>query len=96
MTLANFTQNEIGQLYSQHTETTGQVFHDGAIERAWYWTESQPWLVNALARQTVEVILKNDYSVTITAKIIDQSAQSLILRNDIHFKSLKDGLKHQN
>jgi hypothetical protein len=93
MTLANFTQDEIGQLYSQHTEATGQVFHDGAIERAWYWTEGQPWLVNALARQTVKVILKNDYSVNISAKIIDDAAQSLILRNDTHFYSLKVRLK---
>jgi type II secretory pathway predicted ATPase ExeA len=93
MTLANFTQDQIGQLYSQHTEATGQVFHDEAIERAWYWTEGQPWLVNALARQTVEVILKKDYSVNITAKIIDDVAQSLILRNDTHFDSLKERLK---
>ncbi|MDR0615054.1 MAG: hypothetical protein LBF82_03760 [Lactobacillales bacterium] len=93
MTLANFTQDEIGQLYSQHTEATGQIFQDEAIERAWYWTEGQPWLVNALARQTVEVILKKDYSVNVTAKIIDQAAQALILRNDTHFDSLSERLK---
>jgi hypothetical protein len=92
MTLANFTQDQIGELYGQHTEATGQVFHDEAIERAWYWTEGQPWLVNALARQTVEVILKKDYSVNVTAQYINDAAQSLILRNDTHFDSLKERL----
>ncbi|MDR0622052.1 MAG: ATP-binding protein [Deltaproteobacteria bacterium] len=93
MTLANFTQEQIGELYGQHSEATGQVFHDKAIEQAWYWTEGQPWLVNALARQTVEVILKNDYSFPVTAENIDQSSKSLILQNDTHLDSLKERLK---
>jgi rhamnogalacturonyl hydrolase YesR len=51
LTLADFTLDEISRLYHQHTEATGQAFEENAIERAWYWTEGQPWLVNALARQ---------------------------------------------
>ncbi|MDR1083881.1 MAG: hypothetical protein LBP22_03245 [Deltaproteobacteria bacterium] len=33
-TLANFTRTETGSLCSQHTEATGQVFTDQAVERA--------------------------------------------------------------
>ncbi|MDR1297456.1 MAG: AAA-like domain-containing protein, partial [Deltaproteobacteria bacterium] len=54
MTLANFTLDEIRSLYHQHTEATGQVFEESAVERAWYWTEGQPWLVNAMAQEIIE------------------------------------------
>jgi hypothetical protein len=93
MTLANFTAEEIGELYRQHTEATGQVFEDAAIERAWHWSEGQPWLVNALAKALLTTVLKSDFSIAIATKHIDQAAQALILRNDTHFDSLKERLK---
>jgi hypothetical protein len=93
LTLANFTQDEVRQLYSQHTEATGQIFDESAIVQAWYWTEGQPWLVNALANVLLADKLKNDYSVLITGEHVDQAAQALILRNDTHFDSLKERLK---
>jgi hypothetical protein len=89
MTLANFTQDEIGRLYRQHTESTGQVFDDGAIGRSWYWTEGQPWLVNALAYEIVERQIKGNYSVIISGTDVDQAAKDLIVRNDAHFDSLR-------
>jgi hypothetical protein len=58
-TLSDFTLEEVKTLYVQHTEATGQVFEDEAVQRAWHWSEGQPWLVNALARQVVETILEN-------------------------------------
>ncbi|MDR3135102.1 MAG: AAA-like domain-containing protein [Deltaproteobacteria bacterium] len=88
MTLNNFTQEEIGHLYRQHTEATGQVFDDAAIGRAWHWSEGQPWLVNALARQIIEAKLKNDYSANVTALLVDEAAESLIKRRDTHIDSL--------
>ncbi|MDR3153100.1 MAG: ATP-binding protein [Deltaproteobacteria bacterium] len=93
MTLANFTQEEIGRLYGQHTEATGQVFEDGAVERAWRWSEGQPWLANALARQIVEVKLKDDRSAKITAFTVDEAAETLIKRRDTHIDSLLERLK---
>ncbi|MDR1611472.1 MAG: ATP-binding protein, partial [Planctomycetota bacterium] len=54
LTLDNFSREQVAELYRQHTEATGQVFEPEAVDRAWYWTEGQPWLVNALARQVVE------------------------------------------
>jgi hypothetical protein len=93
MTLANFTQEEIGQLYGQHTEATGQVFEESAIAKAWLWTEGQPWLVNALARQIVQINLKNDYSVVITDLQVNRAAENLIDRRDSHIDSLLERLK---
>jgi hypothetical protein len=91
--LANFTQSEIKTLYHQHTEATGQVFVDGAVERTWYWSQGQPWLVNALAKQVIEKILKFDYSVAISAELIDKAAEDLFLRQDAHIDSLFERLK---
>jgi hypothetical protein len=88
LTLANFTQDEIGRLYRQHTEATGQVFEDEAVARAWHWSGGQPWLVNALARQIVEVSLGNDYSARVTAAHFDEAAEALIKRRDTHLDSL--------
>jgi hypothetical protein len=93
LTLANFTKEEIHSLYCQHTEATGQIFTHEAIDQAWYWTEGQPWLVNALACEAVVKQLKNDYSTVIAGSNIDQAAETLILRRDTHIDSLLDRLK---
>jgi hypothetical protein len=53
-TLDNFTREQLAELYRRHTEAVKQVFEPEAVDRAWYWSEGQPWLVNALARQVVE------------------------------------------
>ncbi|MDR0548043.1 MAG: AAA-like domain-containing protein [Deltaproteobacteria bacterium] len=93
LTLANFTREDIQTLYHQHTEASGQIFDDLAIDRVWYWSEGQPWLVNALAYEAVVKISKNNYSQTITGDIIDQAAQASILRQDTHLDSLLERLK---
>jgi hypothetical protein len=93
LTLANFTQDEIGTLYKQHTEASGQIFEPDAIERAWYWTEGQPWLVNALAYETITKILNKDYTVTVTKDMINSAAEAIIKRRDTHIDSLLERLK---
>jgi hypothetical protein len=88
LTLADFTVGEIKDLYGQHAEAVGQIFTEEAVHRAWYWSEGQPWLVNALARQVVEKILKFDFQPAITADLIDQAAGILMRRRDTHIDSL--------
>jgi hypothetical protein len=93
LTLANFTYDEIKILYSQHTDASGQIFEDSVFEMAWYLTEGQPWLVNALAYEAVCEILKNDHSKHVTGDIIDHAAAILIKRRDTHIDSLRERLK---
>ncbi|MDR1827751.1 MAG: AAA-like domain-containing protein [Methylobacteriaceae bacterium] len=93
LTLTNFTVEQVAELYQQHTEATGQVFEKGAVERAWYWCEGQPWLVNALARQIVEDDLARDYSKPVTAAHFEAAARTLIERNDVHLDYLLHWLK---
>ena len=92
LTLANFSFEEVQELYQQHTEATGQVFTPEAIHHAFYLTDGQPWLVNALARQATQVLVK-DITQPITIEVINQAKEILIQRQDTHLDSLAERLK---
>lgn len=87
LTLSNFSREEIAELYGQHTVDTGQRFEPEAIARAHALTGGQPWLVNALAREAVEV-LRPEPREPVTADDIDLAARILIERQDTHLDSL--------
>ncbi|MDR1036514.1 MAG: AAA-like domain-containing protein [Deltaproteobacteria bacterium] len=88
LTLNDFTREEIKSLYDQHTFETGQIFEPKTIDRVWFWSEGQPWLVNALPFAVIFEQFKNNYSKVITGDDIDLAAQHLILTNPTHFDSL--------
>jgi len=93
LTLRNFKYEEVAALYSQHTELTGQVFEQDAVEFIFEQTQGQPWLVNAVARECVEKICKLDYSITITKEMARTAINNLILQRGTHFDSLMERLK---
>jgi hypothetical protein len=92
LTLRNFTRDEVAELYQQHTGDTGQPFLPEAVERAFYWTQGQPWLVNALARQMVEQLVP-DRSQPLTAAHVDTAKEILLRRQDTHLDSLAERLR---
>jgi hypothetical protein len=51
---ADFTQNEIAALYGQYTVESGQEFTAEAIDQVFFYTQGQPWLVNAIAREITQ------------------------------------------
>jgi hypothetical protein len=93
MSLSNFSLEEIKALYAQHTEATGQIFLEDAARRAFYWSQGQPLLVNALAAETLYEILAEDYRPEITGDLIDKAAANLIERRDANIDSLMAHLK---
>ncbi|NLD92048.1 MAG: ATP-binding protein [Fibrobacter sp.] len=95
MTIGNFTFDEIALLYKQHTDDTGQVFNNDAIDSVNFWTSGQPWLVNAVARECVEKLLNRDYSKPITVELVNQAVEVLIKRRDTHIDSLLERLKEE-
>jgi hypothetical protein len=95
LTLQNFSKDEVAELYAQHTTDTGQQFDPEAVELAWQQTQGQPWLVNAIANESVAEILKSDYSQVVTSKIIEQAIQNIILRRDTHIESLLARLREK-
>ncbi|NES18397.1 MAG: ATP-binding protein, partial [Symploca sp. SIO3E6] len=94
LTLRNFTQVEVAELYEQHTSATGQVFSPEAVQRSFELTQGQPWLVNALARQIVEVILPESQQ-TIETNHVEQAKEILIQRQDTHLDSLASLLREK-
>ena len=95
LSLKNFTESEIVELYNQHSNETGQMFDPDAIDKVVWWTNGQPWLVNAIARECIEKLIKNDYSKPITSDMIEQAIQTIILRRDVHIDSLLERLNEQ-
>jgi hypothetical protein len=91
--LRNFNQPEVAELLGQHVAAQGQVFEQDAIDLIWQQTCGQPWLVNALAHECVAKLLGNDYTKPITAELVQQAIQNIILRRDTHIDSLLERLK---
>jgi len=90
--LGNFTPDEVGTLYAQHTADTGQKFTAEAVARAFELTAGQPWLVNALAAEIVdEMAIPADTPITLDH--IEQAKERLILARATHLDSLVDKLK---
>lgn len=92
ITLGSFTLADVAALYQQHTDDTGQVFTLAAIDHAFYLTQGQPWLVNALARQVVEDVAPNP-EMAIAPVHLDAAKEVLIQRQDTHLDSLAERLR---
>jgi hypothetical protein len=92
LTLRNFNESEVAELYQQHTTDTGQVFTPEALQLAFYLTQGQPWLVNALARQLIEEVAPEP-EITITSIMVEEAKEILIRRQDTHLDSLAERLR---
>jgi AAA-like domain len=92
LTLRNFNESEVAELYQQHTTDTGQIFAPAATQLAFELTQGQPWLVNALARQLTEEIAPEP-QITITPVMVEEAKEILIRRQDTHLDSLAERLR---
>ena len=91
--LRNFNEDEVRELYAQHTAATGQVFEPGVLDAVMEWSGGQPWLVNALARECVEKIHDFRYDEPIKAADVEIAKETIICRRDTHIDSLMDRLR---
>ncbi len=94
--LGNFSQEEIHDLYLQHTAATGQEFDESCFPMIWEATEGQPWLVNALGYEvTMEMRENRDRSVRIIPEMIYRAQERIIYRRDTHIDILIDKLREE-
>jgi len=94
LVLGNFSKDEIAELYAQHTTETGQIFAPGCVDKVMEYTDGQPWLVNAIAREVTEKMIENrDRSVVITPDMIEEAKERLIIARQTHIMQLADKLK---
>ncbi|MEV6948091.1 ATP-binding protein [Streptomyces sp. NPDC051172] len=85
--LGDFTEPEVVELYGQHTTQTGQEFTPDAVQRAFWCTQGQPWLVNALAYEITRR-MRIPQSEPVTAEHVDEAKERLILARATHLDSL--------
>ncbi|MFZ1640194.1 MAG: ATP-binding protein [Candidatus Contendobacter sp.] len=91
--LGNFTVEDMAALYAEHTAETGQRFTEDALARAWDLSRGQPWLVNALGYETCfRMPAGRDRAQPITAELLDEAKEALILRRETHLDQLADKL----
>lgn len=94
--LGNFSQAEVVALYEQHTAETGQPFAAGVLEEVWRLTRGQPWLVNALGYEVCfEMAAGRVREQPITANMIIEAKERLILRRETHLDQLVDKLQEE-
>ncbi|MCL2102319.1 MAG: ATP-binding protein [Fibromonadales bacterium] len=93
LNLKNFTKEDVAELYNQHTQATGQIFEPQAVDCIFEQTQGQPWLVNAIARESVEKITQYNYSQPVTAELAQQAIHNIVLARGTHFDSLMERLK---
>lgn len=92
--LSNFSPQEVTDLLAQHTEETGQLFEQEAIDYIYYLTQGQPWLVNAIAYEAAFMEVK-DRTQPITKTVIEKVKEIIIKRRDTHLDSLIDKLEEE-
>jgi hypothetical protein len=90
--LADLTLTQVQELYAQHTDATGQVFTEAALQRIYDLTQGQPWLVNALGRELCFDEQAIPFEQTVTETDVDFAAEILIKRRDVHLDQLADKL----
>jgi hypothetical protein len=85
--LTNFTFAQVADLYTQHTDATGQHFTPQAVQRAFEASQGQPWLANALAAEAIDE-MDIDICEPITDEHMDQAVERLIIARATHLDSL--------
>jgi hypothetical protein len=85
--IGDFTQQQVAALYAQHTAETAQELTPEAVDRAFCYSNGQPWLTNALAREVIEEMGVQP-PVPITADHMDEAKERLILARATHLDSL--------
>ena len=94
--LRDFSEPKVRALLAQHTAETGQPWTEEAQQAVWKLTAGQPWLVNALARQTCgRDPAGRDRTRPLTADAIQRAREQLILRRDTHLDQLTDKLQEE-
>jgi hypothetical protein len=91
--LGNFSQKEIKDLYTLHTDHTGQKFEEDIFPLVWEYTGGQPWLVNAIAYEACfEIPEGKDRTKSIGINILREAKENLVVRRDTHLDQLIDKL----
>jgi hypothetical protein len=90
LTLRAFTREEIAALYSQHEEQTGQSVSPAVTDQIYFYTQGQPFLVNAFAQYLCSAAPS---PTSITVEQVEAAKERLIRSLTTHADSLGQRLR---
>jgi hypothetical protein len=94
--LTNFNRADIEDLFAQFQKDTKIDIEQQALEQIWKLTDGQPWLVNAIAYEICfEMIPRKQDIKTIRLKEVEEAAENLIQRREIHVRNLMEKLNEE-
>lgn len=85
--IGELDESDVGELFDQYTAETGQAVTPEARARVFRYTQGQPWLTNALARELTEE-MRLPLDLPITAEHVDLAKERLIQARAMHLDSL--------
>ncbi|MBN2442277.1 MAG: AAA-like domain-containing protein, partial [Spirochaetales bacterium] len=91
--LQNFNRDEIKSLFLQYAKDTEINIDEQVFTRLWELTNGLPWIINALAYEICfEMIPRKQDIKEIKVRDVEEAAENLIQRREIHLKNLVDKL----
>lgn len=91
--LTNFSFDEIKALFHQGIDDIGIEIEESAIQKIWHLTDGQPWIVNALGYEICfEMIPRKQDIKEIRIRDVDEAAENIIQRGEMHIRNLTDKL----
>ena len=87
-TISNFSRENIGQLFSQRTEETGQKITDEALNFVWEQSNGQPWIVNSLFSRATMRVLHEDSIDTVEIDHVQKACEQMIQARETHLDAL--------
>ncbi|MCP4154377.1 MAG: hypothetical protein GY757_42020, partial [bacterium] len=90
--LPAFSLQNVSDLYGQYTAETNQPFTPAAIEKVYWETSGQPWMVNRLGT-ILTVNIKPGTVEPIDRQDVEKAIELLIDESNIHFDNLDEEAK---
>ncbi|MDR1901316.1 MAG: PD-(D/E)XK nuclease domain-containing protein [Treponema sp.] len=86
--LSNFSKDNVGQLFAQRTQETGQNIRAEALDYVWEQSKGQPWIVNSLFKRATMRVLDAESRETVTRDHILEAREQMIQARETHLDAL--------
>jgi hypothetical protein len=86
--IGNFSREDLGRLFLQRTEETGQGITAEALGYVWEQSRGQPWIVNSLFMRATMRVLGEESRETVRLEHIREARGQMIAARETHLEAL--------
>ncbi len=90
-----FHREEVNAMFTSYAEDNGLKLTHDALDRVWYYTSGQPWIVSSLAEEIFSVIVPAKKITRIMSRPVDEAFQNLLARQGNHLEFLTTKLRDE-